>query len=161
MWQNKADEAFVFLDFLHFKQTGKSVTGLDYFTWERGPVPKDLFLELDKMEPDLEAAVRVVHYGDFRQIVPKKKFEDTHFTNREKELMERIAFIYKDVKADEISEISHLKNEPWHRTLVEKGQNQRIDYLLSIDDADESLSYDEAKERMEEIGETQRILGIG
>jgi hypothetical protein len=25
-----------FLDFSHFKQTGKSVTGLDYFAWQMG-----------------------------------------------------------------------------------------------------------------------------
>ena len=32
-----------FLDFYQFKQTGKSVTGLDYFAWKMGPVPKELF----------------------------------------------------------------------------------------------------------------------
>ena len=35
-----------FLDFSHFKRTGKSVTGLDYFAWGMGPVPKELFKEL-------------------------------------------------------------------------------------------------------------------
>jgi uncharacterized phage-associated protein len=35
-----------FLDFIHFKQTGKCVTGLDYYAWKRGPVPKKLFDEI-------------------------------------------------------------------------------------------------------------------
>ena len=42
-----------FLDFKHFKQTAKSVTGLDYYAWEKGPVPKKLFEELSgNMKPD-------------------------------------------------------------------------------------------------------------
>lgn len=36
-----------FLDFEHFRDTGRSVTGLDYFAWKMGPVPKSLFEELD------------------------------------------------------------------------------------------------------------------
>jgi len=31
-----------FLDFKHFKQTAKSVTGLDYYAWEKG-----IFLKFD------------------------------------------------------------------------------------------------------------------
>ncbi len=38
-----------FLNFTHFKQTSKSVTGLDYFAWEMGPVPKVLFEERSEM----------------------------------------------------------------------------------------------------------------
>ena len=30
-----------FLDFKHFNQTAKSVTGLDYFSLEKGTVPKN------------------------------------------------------------------------------------------------------------------------
>src|SRR5262245_53794223 len=37
-----------FLDFEHFKQTGRSVTNLDYYAWDFGPVPKDFFIELCK-----------------------------------------------------------------------------------------------------------------
>jgi len=47
-----------FLDFRHFKQTGKSVTGLDYYAWDMGPVPKDLYNELDAMKPDLKSAIK-------------------------------------------------------------------------------------------------------
>ena len=77
-----------FLDFTHFKQTGKSVTCLDYFAWKMGPVPKDLFEELDNMGPDLNAAIKIIQKasqkGEFQEIVPKKKFDEKYFTRRYK-----------------------------------------------------------------------------
>lgn len=31
------------LDFEHFRQTGYSVTGMEYHAWKMGPVPTDLY----------------------------------------------------------------------------------------------------------------------
>ena len=45
------------LDFEHFRQTGRSVTGLDYQAWKFGPVPVEVMQEWDAPEPDLEAAI--------------------------------------------------------------------------------------------------------
>ena len=149
-----------FLDFCHFKQTGKSVTGLTYFTWEKGPVPKELFEELSgRIKSGLRGWISVVQSDDFQKIVPKKNFSDEYFTNREKGLLEEISFIFKDARAEDMVEVTHLKNQPWQKTLKEKGQWKAIDYLLAIDDAEDSLSYAEAQERMEEISETYKIFG--
>ena len=67
--------------------------------------------------------------------------------------------MFRNAKAEDIVEATHLKNHPWDRTLREKGRFQKIDYMLSIDDDRDSLSYDEAKERMEEIEEMRQIFG--
>ena len=158
--KTKLMKLLFFLDFCHFKQTGKSVTGLDYYAWERGPVPKDLFEELDNMKPDLKAAIRIVPSENFQKIVSKKDFSGEFFSNREKKLLKDISEIFRDVKADDIVEISHLENKPWDKTLKEKGQYQKIDYLLAVDSMEDSLPYDEAKERMEEISEVHQVLGI-
>ena len=40
-----------FLDFEHYRETGKSVTGLNYYAWEKGPVPKDIYKCIE--EPEL------------------------------------------------------------------------------------------------------------
>ena len=157
--KTKLMKLLYFLDFWHFKQTGKSVTGMEYLTWKKGPVPKDLFDELDDMKTDLKAAISIVPYENFQKIKAKKKFDDKYFSNREKKLLKDITDIYKDVRADDISEISHLKNAPWDKTLRDKGLRQKIDYLLSIDGIEGSLSYEEAKERMEEISEMHRVFG--
>ena len=42
-----------FLDFEHYKKTGRSVTGLRYFAWPMGPVPVSLKEELSQPEADL------------------------------------------------------------------------------------------------------------
>lgn len=151
-----------FLDFYHFKQTAKSVTGLEYFAWEQGPVPKELFEELSgNMKVDLKGAISLASTEDFQKIVPKKKFNEDYFTNREKKLLKDLSYVFRDAKAEEMVEVSHLRNEPWDKTLKEKGPRQKIDYMLSIDDEENSLSYNEAKERMEEITEMHQIFGTG
>jgi uncharacterized phage-associated protein len=149
-----------FLDFSHFKQTGKSVTGLDYFAWGMGPVPKDLFEELScRMKSDMKMAINDLPKEGFQQIRPKKKFAPQYFSNREIQLLEQIADIFKDAKADAMVESTHLKNEPWDRTLKDKGEFQKIDYMLAIDGDITSLPYDEAKERLEERSEMENIFG--
>ncbi len=149
-----------FLDFFHFKQTGKSVTGLEYFAWNMGPVPKVLFEELSgNIKPDMKNAIEDLPVEGFQQIKPKKKFEDKYFSKKEIKLLKDISFIFQDAKADDMVESTHLKNEPWDRTLKEKGEFQKIDYMLSIDSELVSLSYNEARDRMEEISEVHKLFG--
>lgn len=50
-----------FLDMLNFRETGRSVTGLQYTAWPMGPVPISLFEELKAPKPDLAEKVTVVH----------------------------------------------------------------------------------------------------
>lgn len=72
--------------------------------------------------------------------------------------MERIAFIFEGMIADQMVEITHLHNEPWDKTLKEKGEDREIDYLLAVDGVD-SISVEEAKQRMEEIAEMHNLFG--
>ncbi len=157
--KTKLMKLLYFLDFLHFKQTGKAITGLEYFAWERGPVPKELFEELENMKPDLSSAIKITPIGDFQKVVSQKKVNDEFFTKREKGILENIALIFKEAKAEDMVEISHLKKEPWHKTLKEKGAFKKIDYILAIDTMENSLSYAEAKKRTQERSEMHKIFG--
>ncbi len=150
-----------FLDFCHFKQTGKSVTGLDYYAWKMGPVPKELYDELsDNMKLDLAKAIAIIPREDFRKISPKRPFDVQYFTGREKKLLKNISVIFNDAKAQDMIEATHLENQPWEKTLKEKGEFQKIDYMLSIDSKKESLPYEEAEDRKKEITEMRQIFGI-
>lgn len=151
-----------FLDFMHFKRTAKSVTGLDYFAWEMGPVPAKLFEELSgPMNPDLKKAIHQLPKDRevFQQIRPKKNFNPDYFSKNEMKLLEEIAFIFCDAKAEHMVEASHLKNEPWDRTLKEKGVFKKIDYMLALDSDLTSILPDKAEERVEERQEMYRIFG--
>lgn len=149
--KTKLMKLLYFLDFLHFKQTGKSVTDLNYFAWEQGPVPKTFFEEISgSPNKDLKSLVTIKNTGEFQQIVPKKgkKPDLDFFSPRESKLLEKISFIFRDVQAKDISDISHLPNEPWNRTKQTKGILELIDYTLAIDDkASQSLPVSIAQQR--------------
>lgn len=148
--KTKLMKLLYFLDFTHFKQTGKAVTELEYFAWPKGPVPKIFFEEISStLAADLSKLVTIQKIGDFQQItpLPMQKPDLDYFSPREVRLLEEIAIIFRDTKANEISDISHLPNQPWDKTLKEKGALQLIEYFLALDDTKESLPHDIARER--------------
>ena len=149
------------LDFEHFKQTGKSVTGLDYSAWPRGPVSSELFEELSgRMLPDLAKAIKIVLVGELQQIVPRKQFDSKYFTKREKKLLSNFVEIFKDATAEQMKGSSHREGGPWDTTVKKRGLQQPIDYFMALDDSEGSLSRDEAAERVREREEMYQAFGV-
>ncbi len=161
-FKTKLFKLLYLLDFVSFKQTARAVTDLDYFAWEMGPVPKDLFEEFASPKPDLSQCIYIPKTKDpdgiFR-MRPKCKFDPNFFSKRELRLLKQIAYIFKDAKADEMIEVTHLPNEPWDKTIKQKGEYAKIDYLLALDNTRESLSPDEAYRRISDFKEFESILG--
>lgn len=153
------------LDFIHFRQTGRSVTGQDYYAWERGPVPADLFFEVkNRPDEDLKKSILIigpdVNEGrKLTKIKAKRKFDGRYFTKREIGLLEMLAEIFRDATADQMVEVSHLKNHPWDKTIKEKGEKAKIDYMLALDGSDQSqLDREEILARLHEMDEVKRNL---
>lgn len=155
-----------FLDFWHFRETGRSVTGLSYQAWERGPVSPVVYHELkpENNPKDLKEHV-FVQYRQFDKkegeclfIQSKKTFNPKIFTKRELEILERVAYIFKESKAQEMTDASHLPNSPWSTTVKQKGESGLIDYELALDGDPTSLSLDEVKERKKLDRETRELL---
>jgi uncharacterized phage-associated protein len=131
-----------FLDFMHFKDTGRSVTGLNYSAWKMGPVPVSLFEEIDSPSSDWQGKV------EFKEIpirMGKKMltvnaqcdFDPSHFSKRELRLLQSLAAEYCDHSAEEMIEKTHLENSPWHKVWeVEKSPQKMIpyDYALRAQD---------------------------
>ncbi len=145
-----------FLDFMHFNQTGRPVTNQKYYAWRYGPVPRDLWEELAsgelpqdfkqyisiepyKMEPDKEGF-------NFKA---RRNADLSVFSPREKEILENLVFVFKDATPTQLSEFSHLKNEPWDKTIKEKGEWALIDFLLALD-KESLISEEEAEEIQKE-----------
>lgn len=149
-----------FLDFIHFKQTGKSVTDLRYFAWEKGPVARELWHELSKPKDDLKDHIAILPSipGEFLKMIPRKKFDQKYFSKRELRIMTKVADIFKEANADDMSEISHLKNQPWDKTKREKGLSEEIDYMLALDNTKESLSIERVQEILEEREEVRLLF---
>lgn len=129
------------LDFAHFRETGRGVTGLDYRAWKLGPVPLELVQEWDQLEPDLAAAIdirpeRVIDY-DREQVVAKVEFDDSHFTPRELRLMAGLAERYRTEMTRPLIGFTHAERGPWHKIWDGgRGNNERIPYVLAIPDDD-------------------------
>ena len=128
------------LDFEHFTQTGRSLTGLNYYAWEMGPVPVTLAEEWDNFKPDLENKVNINYEPTNKYIrqtvIAKSEFDDTFFTKRELRIMNEIADKYNHHYASEMVDVTHAENGAWEKTWNKgKGYNQQIDYLLAIGNA--------------------------
>lgn len=127
------------LDFHHFRETGRSVTGLEYHAWKNGPVPFALVQEWDAFEPDLAKAVevipeRVIDY-DRQLLVPKVEFDDSHFTKRELRVMRELAQRHSEEMTQPLIGLTHEERGPWDKIWDGgKGNNERIPYALAIPD---------------------------
>jgi uncharacterized phage-associated protein len=139
-YKTKLMKLLYYLDFIHFKETGKSVTGLTYKAFDFGPYPEELGKKISNNDPEVAAFIQIQKtkndQTEIDQITfsAKRAFDGSFFTRREKRILEEVAFIFKDTKTADIVEASHLKNHPWDRTLREKGEREEIDYFLALDE---------------------------
>lgn len=142
-----------FLDFEHYRDTGRSVTGLDYAAWKMGPVPARLFEELKHPEPDWMGKV------EFKEVSIKSGHsmftvsaigspELAHFSKRELRIMSQLVEKYVDAQAEDMVEATHLENLPWHYVYVEQNKKQhQIPYELALRRQEAELMLASVKER--------------
>ena len=138
----KLSKLLYFFDFTHVKQIGYPAIGLQYNAFDRGPVPKAFWLEIKEgnVPEDFKKKLAIiVHRDDFNKEYKELDFRAKSspdikvFTPREQKILNELVFFYKETTAKEMSEISHLKNQPWYLTYHTKGRYALIDYELAID----------------------------
>lgn len=154
--KTKLFKLLYFLDFEHYMQTGRSVTGLQYSAWKMGPVPTALFEEIETPEPDMAEALVFTevqtNYGrPMLSIKPIQEFSDKFFSNREKKLLDKLVSEYKNSKAEDMIEATHLENMPWDR-VYNKEHNPRgvipYEYALKVNEREEMLQLIKEREEM-------------
>lgn len=129
------------LDFDHYKQTGRSVTGLDYYAWRLGPVPADLDDELDgesvedkSLWESIEVKSEWVISFTRLKILPKREFQPDHFSKRELRLLESIAKEHGNKTAEQLVELTHVEDGVWSRVWANgAGKFEKIPYELSLE----------------------------
>jgi uncharacterized phage-associated protein len=119
-----------FLDFAHFREVGRSVTGMEYHAWKMGPVPTVLADEVEAPEPDMCDKVTFceveTHDRPMLKIESSARFDPTHFSRRELRLMETLAEKYKESRSEDMIEATHLESLPWHKVYVVEGKKQGV-----------------------------------
>lgn len=141
--KTKLYKLLYFLDFKHYRDTGRPVTGLDYFAWPKGPVPKALQEELKTPASDWQGRVSFTETQTARGIMLAVKalsnFNPDHFSKRELRLLQQLADEFKHADADSMVEATHLENQPWHEIYeVQKAKQQNIPYSLALRKQDDT-----------------------
>ncbi len=111
-----------YLDMLHFRETGRSVTGLTYHALSYGPVPTGLYNELNRPSADLARTIdvrrRVVGHDETvapsgKIIRPLTKPSLPHLTKREQRIVTEVAEKFRDLSASQINDVSRARDGPW------------------------------------------------
>ena len=146
------------MDFEHFSQTGKSVTGFEYQAWKFGPVPTDLMEEWEDLSPDMAQAVHIEFEKEidyYRQAVKVNTgitFDDELFTPRELRIMSALAEKYHKTKSEKLIDVTHQQNGAWDKVWQNgRGAQQYIPYALSIQNDNEN------RDALLEIGAQQHM----
>lgn len=145
------------LDFEHFKEIGRSVTGLNYVAWDNGPVPKKLYNEMKAPRRDLTDKISIdpietEHEKPLMLNSPRTDFDPSHFSKRELRLLDEVSEQCRDLKAHEISELTHSKKAPWHQVYeVEGNKNGKIPYKYGVCEDDLEMIQDMATKNKEMI----------
>jgi uncharacterized phage-associated protein len=129
------------LDFDHFKLTGRSVTGQEYFAYPKGPVPGEIHDELsNELEDDLAKAITIVpeQMYDHKRLTIKAlgDFDPSLFSNRELRLLDSISSQYRDHLSKQMVDVTHAENGVWDQVYAKgAGERLRIPYELSLPEA--------------------------
>lgn len=129
------------LDFEHFRQTGRSVTGVEYQAWKFGPVPIELMEEWDDMSEDIAHAIhiepeKVIDYvREAVKINDGVKFSSEDFTPRQLRLMKELAAKYCDTYSPTLIDVTHEQNGAWNKVWQGgQGAHHVIPYELAVGD---------------------------
>ncbi|MBU4445258.1 MAG: SocA family protein [Candidatus Marinimicrobia bacterium] len=140
--RTKLFKLLFFWDFLHFKEYGLSITGYQYYTFPFGPVPVELYDQIinNNLPPALQSELKIIQddedeykYKTFRVALKNKQIDYDWLTPNEIKILERVVLLFRDLTARDMTEITHLPNSPYDKTLKDFGMNKPIDYRLAID----------------------------
>jgi len=141
----KLCKLFYFLDIDVYVQTGFSVTNLQYRAKPRGPVPMEIWADIqDKRRNkytyfDLFEIIKretrrssKTENDEIYLIAKKKKtFNNTYFSEIELQILQAICKKFYESLGTEMSEESHLHGSPWKEAWKEgKGDGDLIDFDL-------------------------------
>jgi uncharacterized phage-associated protein len=144
-----------------FRQTGRTVTGLEYRAWKMGPVPVAFWQEMKNgLEAPLNLAINTKPIVEeenpkrFTQITRGAKSFEHFLTKREKQILSMLSETYRDATAEMMVDVTHLKNKPWDKVWREQGLGAVIPPEMSMDGStSDQLSAGELTARLAESAE--------
>jgi DNA-binding transcriptional regulator YiaG len=98
-----------YIDFLYYKKSCISITGLEYAKLPYGPVPEDFDLLLESCYENNILSCEYKFNGEYESytLKPLKKFNDKLFTPEELKVIKEVKSYFKDFNVKEIVDYSH------------------------------------------------------
>lgn len=133
-WKTKLNKLLFYADFTMFRDTGFSISGMQYVAIPMGPVPNRYDGIFDYLVNKGDFTIQATVFSDGNigeQFVPRndRRFNASVFTTQELEIIERIAERFKDTTTKEIIEISH-QEKAW---IENQEEHKLIDYRYGFD----------------------------
>jgi uncharacterized phage-associated protein len=146
----KLMKLFYFLDFMHVKKYGISITNDNYVNLEHGPIPSTIKNLIDSAADDIDNSVLAdtiwFEHPDginMCRMMPTREFTDhdrKYFSPSEMDTLEKVCQRFGDKNTKFTEDISH-NEAPWKNTnLLEE-----IPYTLAAKDQDCLVSEEEIK----------------
>jgi len=148
--------------------TGRQGTTLDYFAFPHGPVPEKLLEEMreikggykvpDDFKKHIKIDKRPTPKGTANYIAynHRTKYNPDLFSPRELGILDDVVKRFKNVSAEEISDISHTDKGIWLKTVDEKGKGALIDLTHAIS-PDSGFDLDQVRQGIQERKDNLRL----
>lgn len=123
-----------YTDFLNFRNTGYSISGLDYYAIQYGPVPASYEMIYSVLLRDGYIGYKNKFAKDGNEeskYTPLKKFNKDIFSRQETETIENVYQKLRYEKTQKIIDMSH-DEEAWKRNQKQKGRISYIKYGFDI-----------------------------
>ena len=133
-WKTKLNKLLFYADFIMYKQTGFSMSGIQYRAIPMGPVPNNFNSIFEFLSNKGELHIYYTNFADGgtgEQFKPNssKSFDKELFNETEIQILELVAERFKTTSTNEIIEISH-KEKAW---IDNNAERKLIDYNYSFE----------------------------
>jgi len=133
-WKTKLNKLLFYADFMMHRQTGFSMSGVQYQAIPMGPVPKNYHGIFEYLVNKQKVDIHYTNFpdggtGEKFKLNSKKTFGKELFSASELDILNSVAERFKNTTTNEIIEISH-KEKAWIENYSEK---KMIDYNYSFE----------------------------
>lgn len=130
-FKTKMNKLLFYSDFLMYRDTCYSISGLRYQALQRGPVPLNFQSLYDFLCNKNIISIKTVDFGEYygEQIINNKDFDDDLFSEKEIEILKFVVEKFEDINSTKISDLSHLE-KAWIENVDSKSM---INYNYSFE----------------------------
>ncbi len=110
LWKTKLNKLLFYSDFLNYRRSGYSISGIAYRAIPFGPVPAEYEKLYVKLKDDQYASIDLIEFSDGNYgeaISSSRQFEDEHFSELERRTLEDVATKFSNYNTKQLVNISH------------------------------------------------------